>query len=114
MQVMTLRYRAPEIMLGMQRYDSAVDMWSVGCVMAEMLLGDTPFQGDREISQLMKIFEKLGRPTQQDWPEVAMCENFHDSFPRWPRPPNLSHVRFMSHYADYLHVFLLLRAISLP
>jgi serine/threonine protein kinase len=82
--------------------------------MAEMLLGDTPFQGDREISQLMKIFEKLGRPTQQDWPEVAMCENFHDSFPRWPRPPNLSHVRFMSHYADYLHVFLLLRAISLP
>ena len=90
---MTLRYRAPEIMLGIQSYDAAVDMWSVGCIMAEMILGDTPFQGNGEVDQLMKIFEALGRPCPLEWPQVAHCENFHHSFPRWPRPASLAHVR---------------------
>lgn len=93
MQVMTLRYRAPEIMLGVREYSAAVDMWSVGCIMAEMARGDTPFKGENEIDQLLKIFEMLGRPCPEEWPEVQQGENFQTCFPRWPAPPTLSHVR---------------------
>lgn len=90
---MTLRYRAPEIMLGVREYSAAVDMWSVGCIMAEMARGDTPFKGENEIDQLLKIFEMLGRPCPEEWPEVQQGENFQTCFPRWPRPSSLSHVR---------------------
>ena len=90
---MTLRYRAPEIMLGVREYNAAVDMWSVGCIMSEMLLGSTPFQGESEVDQLMKIFEALGRPTVQQWPDLAHCEHFHDAFPSWRRPADMSSVR---------------------
>jgi serine/threonine protein kinase len=99
LQVMTLRYRAPEIMLGVREYSAAVDMWSVGCMMAEMVRGDTPFKGENEIDQLLKIFELLGRPCPQEWPEVQQGENFQTCFPRWPKPPNLSHVR--THCSSY-------------
>jgi serine/threonine protein kinase len=92
LQVMTLRYRAPEIMLGMREYNAAVDMWSVGCIMSEMLLGDTPFQGENEVDQLMKIFEQLGRPSVEQWPEVSKCENFNEAFPNWRRPADLTKV----------------------
>eukprot|EP00892_Ulva_mutabilis_P004557 jgi/Ulvmu1/2473/UM136_0025.1 len=91
-QVMTLRYRAPEIMLGVREYSAAVDMWSVGCIMAEMVRGDTPFKGENEIDQLLKIFELLGRPCPEEWPEVQQGENFQTCFPRWPRPSSLSHL----------------------
>jgi serine/threonine protein kinase len=93
---MTLRYRAPEIMLGVRQYNAAVDMWSVGCILSEMLLGEVPFQGENEIDQLMKIFELLGRPCVQQWPDVANCEDFHESFPNWRRPADLSRVRPLS------------------
>ena len=68
-------------------------MWSVGCIMAEMARGDTPFKGENEIDQLLKIFEMLGRPCPEEWPEVQQGENFQTCFPRWPRPSSLSHVR---------------------
>jgi serine/threonine protein kinase len=95
-QVMTLRYRAPEIMLGVREYNAAVDMWSVGCIMAEMVRGETPFKGDNEIDQLLKIFEALGTPNTKDWPEVADGENFHNRFPRWLPPASLAHVQVLS------------------
>ena len=98
-QVMTLRYRAPEIMLGVREYNAAVDVWSVGCMMAEMVRGDTPFRGENEIDQLLKIFELLGRPCPQEWPEVQQGENFQTCFPRWPKPASLAHVRHF-YYTD--------------
>ena len=98
---MTLRYRAPEIMLGVREYSAAVDVWSVGCIMAEMVRGDTPFRGENEIDQLLKIFELLGRPCPQEWPEVQQGENFQTCFPRWPKPDSLSHVRFQLYFRLY-------------
>lgn len=47
-RVVTLWYRAPELLLGSQKYNDTVDMWSVGCVFAEMYLGRTLFPGNKE------------------------------------------------------------------
>lgn len=55
-QVVTLWYRAPEILLGSDYYSTAVDVWSLGAIFAEMVTGQALFQGDSEIDQLFRIF----------------------------------------------------------
>lgn len=55
-QVVTLWYRAPEVLLGSTRYSCPVDIWSVGCIFAEMASRLPLFQGDSEIDQLFRIF----------------------------------------------------------
>ncbi len=55
-EVVTLWYRAPEILLGASRYSCSIDMWSVGCIFAEMATKKPLFQGDSEIDQLFRIF----------------------------------------------------------
>jgi serine/threonine protein kinase len=67
----TILYRAPEILLGMDRYSTAVDVWSIGCVFAEMVLMRPLFQSNNEISLLELIFRILGTPTEADWPELS-------------------------------------------
>lgn len=59
---MTARYRAPEILLGKPQYTKAVDMWSVGCILAEMLVSKPIFPGASTINQLEKIMELTGSP----------------------------------------------------
>lgn len=66
--VVTLWYRAPEILLGAPIYDNAVDMWSIGCIFGELLTNEPLLQGKNEVEQLSKIFELLGIPTEQSWP----------------------------------------------
>ena len=61
-------YRAPELLLGQAEYGPAVDMWSVGCIMAELLKGDALFTGRGEMAQLDKIFQLLGTPNDEVWP----------------------------------------------
>ena len=56
-EVLTLWYRAPELMLGFYNYSCDLDMWSVGCIFGEVVLGRPFIQGDSEIDQLFKIFE---------------------------------------------------------
>ena len=55
-QVVTLWYRAPEVLLGSQRYSCPIDVWSVGCIYAEMASKRPLFHGDSEIDQLFRIF----------------------------------------------------------
>lgn len=55
-EVLTLWYRAPEILLGGKHYSPAVDMWSIGCIFAELCNRQALFPGDSEIDQLFKIF----------------------------------------------------------
>ena len=55
-QVVTLWYRAPEILLGSNHYSTPVDVWSVGCIFAEMVTQRPLFPGDSEIDELFKIF----------------------------------------------------------
>lgn len=62
---MTLWYRSPELLLGSKFYSSALDMWSLGCIFAEMSRGAPLFDGNSEIQQIFKIFERLGTPTPE-------------------------------------------------
>jgi cyclin-dependent kinase len=58
--VVTLWYRAPEVLLGSRHYSTAIDMWSVGCIFAEMVMRGIPlFPGDSEIDQIFKIFRSV-------------------------------------------------------
>ena len=58
--VVTLWYRPPELLLGATKYDEGVDMWSAGCLLAELLLGKPAFQGQTEVEQLHRIFQTCG------------------------------------------------------
>ncbi|KAI9445036.1 Pkinase-domain-containing protein [Lactarius indigo] len=69
--VVTLWYRAPEILLGAKTYSTAVDMWSVGCIFAELMLKEPLFQAKAEIELLSMIFKLLGSPTNDSWPEYS-------------------------------------------
>lgn len=55
-EIVTLWYRAPEVLLGTQRYSCPVDIWSIGCIFAEMATRKPLFQGDSEIDQLFRMF----------------------------------------------------------
>ncbi|XP_068192825.1 cyclin-dependent kinase 6 [Antennarius striatus] len=66
--VVTLWYRAPEVLLN-SAYMSSVDMWSSGCIFAELFLRRPLFQGYTEVQQLQKIFEVIGLPSEKDWPK---------------------------------------------
>lgn len=77
--VVTIWYRAPELLLGAKHYTSAVDMWAVGCIFAELLTLKPLFQGAEakstpnpfQLDQLDKIFKVLGHPTLEKWPTLA-------------------------------------------
>ncbi|XP_059203067.1 cyclin-dependent kinase 6 [Centropristis striata] len=66
--VVTLWYRAPEVLLN-SVYMSSVDMWSAGCIFAEFFLLRPLFKAYSEVQQLQKIFEVIGLPSEEDWPE---------------------------------------------
>ncbi|KAJ3123883.1 Cyclin-dependent kinase catalytic subunit [Nowakowskiella sp. JEL0407] len=84
-EVVTLWYRAPEILLGSRHYSTAVDMWSVGCIFAEMCTKHPLFPGDSEIDELFKIFRLLGTPTPEVWPKVVELPDYKDHFPMWQK-----------------------------
>ncbi|KAJ1279507.1 hypothetical protein BS78_04G161900 [Paspalum vaginatum] len=65
--VVTMWYRAPELLLGAKEYSTAIDMWSLGCIMAELLLKEPLFTGKSEIDQLHKIVTILGTPNEERW-----------------------------------------------
>lgn len=70
-EVISLWYRAPEILLKMPSYTTAVDMWSVGVIFGEMIIKRQIFCGSTEEEQLIKIFELLGIPDDQSWPGIS-------------------------------------------
>lgn len=82
-EVVTLWYRAPEILLGSRSYSTPVDIWSLGCIFAEMLTRQALFPGDCEIDQLFRIFRVLGTPNEQVWPGVSQLPDFQETFPVW-------------------------------
>lgn len=59
-------YRAPELIFGATSYTTAVDIWSVGCVLAELLLGQPLFPGETSVDQLVEIIKVLGTPTREE------------------------------------------------
>ncbi|CAL9111312.1 unnamed protein product [Musa acuminata var. zebrina] len=82
-EVVTLWYRAPEILLGSRHYSTPVDVWSIGCIFAEMVNQRPLFPGDSEIDELFKIFRVLGTPNEETWPGVTSLPDFKSAFPKW-------------------------------
>lgn len=67
--VSTRWYRSPELLLRSPTYNSPVDIWACGAIMAELFMNDPLFAGQSEVDMLMKIFMACGSPTKQSWPE---------------------------------------------
>ncbi|TXG71315.1 hypothetical protein EZV62_006250 [Acer yangbiense] len=97
-EVVTLHYRPPEILLGSHNYSTSVDVWSIGCIFAEMVNQKPLFPGMSEIDQLHKIFSIMGTPDEDTWPGVFSLPDFRPFFPlRFPKDlatfiPNLDPV----------------------
>lgn len=82
-EIVTLWYRAPEVLLGSPRYSTPVDIWSIACIFVEMINKRPLFHGDSEIDQLFRIFRTLGTPTEKTWPGVSKLPDYKSSFPNW-------------------------------
>jgi len=82
-RVITLWYRPPELLLGTQSYDTAVDCWSAGCILAELLLHRPLFQGRREQEQLERIVKICGVPIDKE-PPTEKPGVPADMRPYWP------------------------------
>ncbi|KAF0755614.1 cyclin-dependent kinase 20-like [Aphis craccivora] len=67
-QVATRRYRAPELLFGSVHYDQSIDMWSIGCILAEMQMKTPLFAGDSDMEQIAIVVHNLGTPTDETWP----------------------------------------------
>ncbi|AAS51978.1 ADR058Cp [Eremothecium gossypii ATCC 10895] len=84
-EIVTLWYRAPEVLLGGKQYSTGVDVWSIGCIFAEMCNRKPLFSGDSEIDQIFKIFRLLGTPNESVWPDIVYLPDFKPTFPKWQR-----------------------------
>ena len=69
-KVVTLWYRAPEVLFGDTHYTQAIDMWSVGCIFGELLLSTPLLPGKNEPQQILLICRLLGSPNNRIWPEM--------------------------------------------
>ena len=74
--VVTIWYRPPELLLGMKNYDLKVDMWSIGCVFAELLMGEPIFKGNNEKEQIEQIFKICGSPNEMTWHGVVFLPDY--------------------------------------
>eukprot|EP00127_Corallochytrium_limacisporum_P007414 Clim_evm17s251 gene=Clim_evmTU17s251 len=102
--VVTIWYRAPELLLGARHYTKAVDIWAIGCIFAELITtkpifhglqvdsqqSKNPFQRD----QLEKIFNVMGFPNENYWPGLVHLPEYHhlSSFPKEKYRPQLQHI----------------------
>ncbi|CDS03442.1 Putative CMGC/CDK protein kinase [Lichtheimia ramosa] len=79
-EVVTLWYRAPDVLMGSRQYSTSIDLWSAGCIFAEMASGRPLFPGNSIPDQLQRIFKVLGTPTDQTWPGVSQLPEYKRDF----------------------------------
>jgi len=79
----TLWYRAPELLLGGMCCHQQLDIWSLGCIIAEIIHQEAILSGDCEVDQIFKIFEMFGTPDNEAWPGVTGFPNYKETFPKW-------------------------------
>ena len=100
--VVTLSYRAPELLLGSRAYGTAVDMWSAGCVFAEILTANILFSGcvtDKE--QINKILSYCGTPDEKTWPEFDKLPRYKELITQKTQYPNTLREHFKNNkYID--------------
>ncbi|KAK5575541.1 hypothetical protein RB653_006674 [Dictyostelium firmibasis] len=74
-------YRAPELLVGCSNYTTKIDIWSIGCILAEMLIGKPLFPGTNSNDQLGRIIEVLGSPTKDDMEAMKPSKPYHLQLP---------------------------------
>ncbi|KAI5857052.1 kinase-like domain-containing protein [Tricharina praecox] len=79
-EVVTLWYRAPDVLLGSRTYNTSIDIWSAGCIMAEMYTGRPLFPGTTNEDQLQKIFRLMGTPSERTWPGISAYPEYRNTF----------------------------------
>jgi len=84
-EVVTLWYRSPEVLLGSRHYSTPIDLWSVGCIFAEIASGRPLFPGRDVKDQLLKIFKGLGTPTLDEWPGMAKLPQYQQNYTVYER-----------------------------
>lgn len=75
-QVVTRWYRAPELLLGSHMYGTGIDIWAIGCILAELFKREPLFPGDSDIDTLDKIVTLLGAPTEKNWKGVTQLPDY--------------------------------------
>ncbi|XP_050675369.1 cyclin-dependent kinase 20 [Leptidea sinapis] len=84
-QVATRWYRAPELLYGARYYTEKVDIWAVGCIIAEMITKKPLFAGESDIEQLAIVLQHLGTPTEETWPRHCELPDYNKiTFPESP------------------------------
>jgi serine/threonine protein kinase len=79
-EVVTLWYRAPDVLLGSRMYNTSIDIWSAGCIMAEMYTGRPLFPGTTNEDQLQRIFRLMGTPSERSWPGISQFPEYKPNF----------------------------------
>ncbi|KVH99568.1 Protein kinase, ATP binding site-containing protein [Cynara cardunculus var. scolymus] len=92
-RVVTLWYRSPELLLGATRYGPGIDLWSAGCLLAEMFAGRPIMPGRTEVEQLHKIFKLCGTPSEDYWKKLKLSTTF--------RPPHSYKPNLQEAFRDY-------------
>eukprot|EP01112_Ceratiomyxa_fruticulosa_P020727 TRINITY_DN7140_c0_g1_i1.p1 TRINITY_DN7140_c0_g1~~TRINITY_DN7140_c0_g1_i1.p1 ORF type:complete len:571 (+),score=75.52 TRINITY_DN7140_c0_g1_i1:820-2532(+) len=87
--VVSLYYRPPELLMGCRHYGPEIDMWSVGCILVEMITHNYLFAGVDEFEQLDLIFRVFGTPNEETWPGVSSLPWWDGNASVYP-PQNLS------------------------
>lgn len=100
-QVVTRWYRAPELLYGARMYGTGIDIWAVGCILAELLLREAIFPGDTDLDQLDRIFQVTGTPDDNSWPNVS---DLPDYLPYKFIPPRPLHTIFLAASDDLLEL----------
>lgn len=90
-EVVTLWYRAPDVLLGSRAYTTSIDIWSAGCIFAEMCTGKPLFPGSANDDQLIKIFRLMGTPNERTWPNISQYENYKKDWQIYI-PQDLRHI----------------------
>ncbi|MCL4143304.1 UNVERIFIED_CONTAM: hypothetical protein GTU68_007765, partial [Idotea baltica] len=84
-EVVTLWYRPPDVLFGAKIYNTSIDMWSAGCIFAELANAGRPlFPGSDVDDQLKRIFKLLGTPTEETWPSMNALPDFKPFPPYQP------------------------------
>ncbi|XP_050826894.1 cyclin-dependent kinase 5 isoform X1 [Serinus canaria] len=91
-EVVTLWYRPPDVLFGAKLYSTSIDMWSAGCIFAELANAGRPlFPGNDVDDQLKRIFRLLGTPTEEQWPAMAKLPDYKP-YPMYPATTSLVNV----------------------
>ncbi|XP_065053111.1 cyclin-dependent-like kinase 5 [Rhopilema esculentum] len=78
-EVVTLWYRPPDVLMGAKMYTTSIDIWSAGCIFAEMANGGRPiFPGSDVDDQLKRIFRLRGSPSEENWPGVSKLPDYKE------------------------------------